>query len=72
MATLVELLADNTGLSGPAVDHLQLLVADWQLLADLAFSDLLLIGTHSSRSEKARSGNFLPIWPSPICCCGCR
>src|SRR5699024_10141623 len=50
MATLVELLADNTGLSGPAVDHLQLLVADWQLLADLAFSDLLLWVPMSSDS----------------------
>lgn len=42
MATLVELLADNTGLSGAAVDHLQLVVAEWQLLADLSFSDFLL------------------------------
>lgn len=55
MATLVELLADNTGLSGAAVDHLQLLVADWQLLADLAFSDLLLwvpISAESGSSEQ--------------------
>src|SRR5699024_4687264 len=40
-----------TGLSGPAVDHLQLLVADWQLLADLAFSDLLLWVPMSSESD---------------------
>ncbi|MFD4433020.1 histidine kinase N-terminal domain-containing protein, partial [Nocardia sp. NPDC058497] len=42
MATLSELLAEHTDLPGTAVDHLQRVVGDWQLLADLSFSDLLL------------------------------
>src|SRR5690606_20888593 len=33
---------DNTGLPGEAVDHLQLVVAEWQLLADLSFADFLM------------------------------
>ncbi|MBM9468193.1 sensor histidine kinase [Nakamurella leprariae] len=42
MSTLSDLLADFTNLPGEAVAHLQTLVSEWQLLADLAFSDLLL------------------------------
>ena len=42
MSTLTELLAEHTHLSGTAVGHLQRIVAEWQLLADLSFADLLL------------------------------
>jgi two-component system, sensor histidine kinase PdtaS len=42
MSTLSELLAQHTHLPGVAVGHLQRLVAEWQLLADLSFADLLL------------------------------
>ena len=42
MSTLSDLLADFTALPGAAVAHLQALVSEWQLLADLSFSDLLL------------------------------
>src|SRR5215217_7574586 len=42
MATLAELLAEHTGLPGAAVDHLQLVVAEWQLLSDLGFADFLM------------------------------
>ncbi|RZS34036.1 two-component sensor histidine kinase [Herbihabitans rhizosphaerae] len=42
MSTLADLLAEHTGLPGVAVDHLQLVVAEWQLLADLSFADFLL------------------------------
>lgn len=42
MPTLSNLLGEHTHLSGSAVVHLQSLVSEWQLLADLAFSDLLL------------------------------
>ncbi|MBV9013300.1 MAG: histidine kinase N-terminal domain-containing protein [Pseudonocardiales bacterium] len=42
MATLSELLAQHTQLPGAAVSHLQRVVAEWQLLADLAFADLLM------------------------------
>jgi len=39
---LDELLADCTDLVPGAAEHLQLLVTDWQILADLSFADLLL------------------------------
>ncbi|MGH4015820.1 MAG: histidine kinase N-terminal domain-containing protein, partial [Pseudonocardiaceae bacterium] len=42
MSTLSELLAHYTDLPGVAVGHLQRVVAEWQLLADLSFADLLL------------------------------
>jgi two-component sensor histidine kinase len=42
VATLSELLAEHTRLPGAAADHLQLVVAEWQLLADLGFADLLM------------------------------
>ncbi|WP_199439430.1 PAS domain-containing sensor histidine kinase [Umezawaea beigongshangensis] len=42
MSTLTDLLAEHTGLSGAVVDHLQLVVAEWQLLSDLSFADFLL------------------------------
>ena len=37
-----ELLAGRSDLGPAAVDHLLLLLADWQILADLSFADLLL------------------------------
>jgi two-component sensor histidine kinase len=40
---LYELARANTGLSGEALRHAQRLVATWQPLADLTFSDLLLL-----------------------------
>src|SRR4030081_98906 len=42
MSTLADLLAENTRLPGEAADHLQTVVAEWQLLADLSFADFLL------------------------------
>jgi two-component sensor histidine kinase len=42
MSTLSELLARHTQLPGAAVGHLQRIVAEWQLLADLAFADFLM------------------------------
>ncbi len=42
MSTLSELLALHTHLPGAAVGHLQRIVAEWQLLADLSFADLLM------------------------------
>lgn len=35
LSTLSELLAEHTQLAGDAVDHLQRVVAEWQLLADM-------------------------------------
>ncbi|MFC5140115.1 sensor histidine kinase [Actinomycetospora rhizophila] len=42
MSTLSNLLAAHTALSGAAAAHLQRVVAEWQLLADLSFADFLL------------------------------
>ena len=42
MSTLSDLLAEHTDLPGNAVDHLQQVVGEWQLLADLSFADVLL------------------------------
>jgi two-component sensor histidine kinase len=42
VSTLADLLAENTKLPGEAADHLQTVVAEWQLLADLSFADFLL------------------------------
>ncbi len=42
MSTLSELLAEHTKLSGAAAEHLQRVVAEWQLLSDLSFADFLL------------------------------
>lgn len=42
MTVLQELLHDRVGLDDAAVEHLQQLLADWQILADLSFADLLL------------------------------
>src|SRR6476469_7120607 len=42
MSTLSDVLAEHSVLSGSAVAHLQAVVSEWQLLADLSFSDLLL------------------------------
>ncbi len=42
MSTLSELLTERTSLRVGAVEHLQRVVAEWQLLADLSFADLLL------------------------------
>ena len=43
MATLAELAALRTSLDEPVIDHLLRLTASWSLLADLSFSDMLLM-----------------------------
>jgi two-component sensor histidine kinase len=43
VATLGELARKNTALTGDALAHAQRLVASWQPLTDLCFSDLLLL-----------------------------
>ena len=42
MATLAEVARHHTPLTKPQVEHLQQLVGEWGLLADLCFADLLL------------------------------
>jgi hypothetical protein len=43
VATLAELASARTRLGDAAIDHLQRLTASWSLLADLSFSDMLLM-----------------------------
>lgn len=54
MSTLADLLAEHTTLSDEAAGHLQRLVAEWQLLADLSFGDLLL-------SVRTESGDIVTV-----------
>ena len=42
MATLAELTRQHTSLNREEVDHLQRLIGEWGMLADLSFADLLL------------------------------
>ena len=53
MPTMDELLARH-GVAGAAVDHLHRLVADWQLMADLSFADLILF-------VPAQDGTFVAV-----------
>jgi two-component system, sensor histidine kinase PdtaS len=55
LSTLSDLLAEHTRLSGAAADHLQLVVAEWQLLSDLSFADFLLwvpVGPESAPEDR--------------------
>ncbi|WP_018502283.1 sensor histidine kinase [Parafrankia discariae] len=53
MGTLADALRASTDLSGDDIDHLHALVADWALLADLSFADLLLLVPVRSGSVRA-------------------
>lgn len=46
MSVLSDLLADRCQFDDAVVDHLQMLLAEWQILADLSFADLLLFVRH--------------------------
>jgi len=64
VSTLADLLAAHTGLTDEQGGHLQRLVGEWQLLADLSFADLLLTvpavaGTTGKSSETP--GAFLTV-----------
>lgn len=71
MSTLSELLAEHTELSGAAGGHLQRVVAEWQLLADLSFADLQM-WVHSQRahdnSDDGTSGDTTRM----VCVAQCR
>ena len=49
MSVLASLARRYTALSGREIEHLHHLVADWQLIADLNFADLLLFGSLRDR-----------------------
>ncbi|WP_100448388.1 sensor histidine kinase [Glycomyces xiaoerkulensis] len=49
MSTLRDVISSHTSLSSNSAAHLQRLVAEWQLLADLSFADFLLWGVVEDR-----------------------
>jgi two-component sensor histidine kinase len=59
VSTLSELLGEHSGLSGEAADHLQMVVAEWQLLADLSFADFLLWVPVDDGGRLGDSGEFV-------------
>jgi two-component sensor histidine kinase len=61
VSTLADLLAEHTDLPGTAVSHLQRVVAEWQLLADLSFADFLLWIPLGAQSPAAAGHDFLCI-----------
>ncbi len=52
MGTLADLLRANTELRTGDIDHLHALVADWALLSDLSFADLLLLVPSQPSSDR--------------------
>ena len=66
MSTLSELLAEHTRLSGDAVEHLQRVVAEWQLLADMSFADFLLwVPLEPGGTPPSASASRRPVRPPP-------
>jgi two-component sensor histidine kinase len=65
MATLAELVSLHTNLDEPTVDQLLRLTASWSLLADLSFSDMLLMArvegpAHGAESDFVVLGQMRP------------
>lgn len=54
MSSLQDLVEVRVGLPAEAVDHLQALVSDWQVLADLSFADLLLFCRDDSEEGQTK------------------
>lgn len=52
MSTVAELARENTDLEPAAIDHLGRLVQSWGMLADLCFSDLLLMAPATKRGGR--------------------
>ncbi|OHV37451.1 ATPase [Pseudofrankia sp. EUN1h] len=64
MGTLADMLRASTDLNDDDIDQLHALVADWALLADLSFADLLLLvpsRTSSQRAVKGGNTEFLVV-----------
>ncbi|WP_305092161.1 sensor histidine kinase [Prescottella sp. R16] len=69
MSTLSDLLAEHTDLPGAAVDHLQQVVGEWQLLADLSFADVLL-WVPTEHHDEAGAAASDPV--TVVCVAQCR
>jgi two-component system, sensor histidine kinase PdtaS len=51
LSSLEELVERRAGLHGASIDTLQAIVSDWQILADLSFSDLLMFARDPDDGE---------------------
>jgi two-component sensor histidine kinase len=60
MSTLEQLLEERAGLPEDAVARVQALISDWQILADLAFADLLLCVRDPSTTEIVVAAQMRP------------
>ncbi|MGB3773332.1 MAG: sensor histidine kinase [Rhodococcus sp. (in: high G+C Gram-positive bacteria)] len=69
MSTLSEMLAEHTELPGDAVGHLQRVVGEWQLLADISFADVLLWVPVEPLLAERESGDGEP---TVLCMAQCR
>jgi two-component sensor histidine kinase len=70
MSALSELLARFSDLDGDQTAHLQRLVAEWQLLADLSFADLLLwVPVSATEADNDDIGSAVPHF---LCVAQCR
>ena len=58
MTTFAEIAQERTALSEPAVDHLLRLTASWALLADLSFSDMVLVAPDETAGD---TGTFVVL-----------
>ncbi len=56
MATLAEIARQHSALTQPQIEHLQRLVGEWGVLADLSFADLLLY-----LPARARHGSWMVL-----------
>jgi two-component sensor histidine kinase len=69
VSTLRDLVEEHTDLGPADIDHLHLLAADWQLISDLSFADLVLwVPTSAYRptsGHRARSGTRGEPRPRP-------
>ena len=74
MSTMSDLLAEHTQLSAEAVEHLQRVVAEWQLLADMSFADFLiwipLAGSAEPQAQKpgAHRSSTAGAWAEEFLC----
>lgn len=67
MSTLVDLLDDHTTLTGDQVAHLQRVVGEWQLLADLSFADFLMWVPVESGADMVRTDEYLDEHAELLC-----
>jgi two-component system, sensor histidine kinase PdtaS len=66
VSSLQELVEERGGLRGDAVDVLQAIVSDWQILADLSFADLLLFCRDPASGELTVAAQMRPYTAQTI------